>query len=205
MSTTLRDRKAFSKFEKFYQPARAAPSYRRSVVALDTGQVLEILMPGQVGRPSLFEERSPKFLEQIENGLPTRAAAARAALHVDTVMDWLAKGREQKSGKFTEFFEQYTRARGVALANSIERIRVLGCEDWRSEFALAERMFPKDLGKPGVQLNLQNNVTNIAAEFTINVTGERAEKIDSRAAQLHARTLSLFDRDNGQTPAENSQ
>ena len=48
-------------------------------------------MPGQVGRPSLFEERSPKFLEQIENGLPTRAAAALAAVHVDTVMQWLAK------------------------------------------------------------------------------------------------------------------
>jgi hypothetical protein len=33
-------------------------------------------MPG--GRPSLFEERSPKFLEEIEKGLPTRAAAPNA-------------------------------------------------------------------------------------------------------------------------------
>jgi hypothetical protein len=154
------------------------------------------------GRPSLFEERSPKFLEQIENGLPTRAAAALAAVHVDTVMDWLAKGREQKSGKFSVFLEHYTRARGIALAKSIERIRVLGSEDWRSEFALAERMFPKDLGKPEVQLNLQNNVTNIAAEFTIHVTGEKAEKIDSRALALRARTLELF-AGNGQTRTEN--
>jgi hypothetical protein len=202
MSTTLRDRKAFSKFEKFYQPARAAPSYRRSVVALDTGQVLEILMPGQVGRPSLFEERSPKFLEQIAEGLPTRAAAARAGIDDNTVMRWLAAGREQKNAKFINFFKLYTRARGVALANSIQRIRDLGREDWRSEFALAERMFPKDLGKPEVQLNLQNNVTNIAAEFTINVTGERAEKIDSRAQALRARTLELFASDD-QTRAEN--
>jgi hypothetical protein len=157
-------------------------------------------MPG--GRPSLFEERSPKFLEEIEKGLPTRAAAALAGLHPDTVMQWLAKGREQKSGKFFEFSEQYACARGLALSKSIERIRDLGREDWRSEFALAERMFPKDLGKPEVQLNLQNNVTNIAAEFTINVTGETAEKIDSRAQALRARTLELFASD-GQTRAEN--
>jgi hypothetical protein len=89
--------------------------------------------------------------------------------------------------------------------NRVERIRVLGREDWRSEFALAERMFPKDLGKPEAQLNIQNNVTNIAAEFTISVTQEKAAKIDSRAALLHARTLALFDRDNGNAPAENSQ
>ena len=120
-------------------------------------------------------------------------------------MDWLAKGREQKAGKFSVFSEHYARARGVALAKSVERIRVLGREDWRSEFALAERMFPKDLGKPEAQLNIQNNVTNIAAEFTISVTQEKAANIDSRAALLHARTLALFDRDNGNAPAENSQ
>jgi hypothetical protein len=163
-------------------------------------------MPG--GRPSLFEERSPKFLEQIQEGLPTRAAAARAGLHPDTVMDWLAKGREQKTGKFSEFLDRYTCARGIALAKSIDRIRDLGREDWRSEFALAERMFPKDLGRPESQVNFQNNVTNIAAEFTINVTQEKAAKIDSRAALLHERTLALFERapsGNGQPPAENSQ
>ena len=70
------------------------------------------LMPGAIGRRSLFEECSPKFLEQIENALPTRAAAARAGLHIDTVMDWLAKGRKEKTGKFSEFLERYTRAVG---------------------------------------------------------------------------------------------
>ena len=55
-------------------------------------------MPGQVGRPSLFEERSPKFLEQIENGLPTRAAAALAGIDDNTVMRWLAELFHQPSG-----------------------------------------------------------------------------------------------------------
>ena len=117
-------------------------------------------------------------------------------------MRWLAAGREQKNPKFIKFFKLYAQARGLALAKSVDRIRDLGREDWRSEFALAERMFPKDLGKVETQVNLQNNVTNIAAEFTINVTGEKAEKIDSRAQTLRARTLELF-ANNGQTRTEN--
>ena len=152
------------------------------------------------GRPSLFEERSPKFLEQIEDGLPTRAAAALAALHVDTVMDWLAKGREQKSGKFSVFLEQYTRARGVALATSIERIRDLGREDWRSEFALAERMFPKDLGKPELQLSLQNNTqVNMANGFVITV--EKSQELERRTQALEAKAERLFDTHG--TPSKN--
>ena len=63
----------------------------------------------------------------------------------------------------------------MALAKSIDRIRDLGREDWRSEFALAERMFPKDLSKPEVQLNLQNNVTAQAA--AINGTPHNVQMV----------------------------
>jgi hypothetical protein len=80
---------------------------------------LKIRMPGQVGRPSIFEERAPKFLEQIENCLPTKAAAALAGIDDNTVMRWLAASREQKSAKFINFFKCYTRARGIALAKMV--------------------------------------------------------------------------------------
>ena len=50
-------------------------------------------------------------------------------------------------------------------------MRVLGSEDWRSEFALAERMFSRDLRKVETQLNIQNNVAAavIDNEFVITV------------------------------------
>jgi hypothetical protein len=86
-------------------------------------------MPG--GRPSLFEQCAPKFLAEIENALPVKAAAARAGVDDNTVMRWLAAGREQKSAKFINFFKQYTRARGIAQAKVVERVRTLGREDWR--------------------------------------------------------------------------
>jgi hypothetical protein len=54
-----------------------------------------------------------------------------------------------------------------------------------------ERKYCTQFSRPEVQLTLQNNVTNIAAEFTIHVTGEKAEKIDSRGKALRARTLEL--------------
>jgi hypothetical protein len=146
-------------------------------------------MPG--GRPSLFEQCAPKFLEQIENALPTRAAAALAGLHSDTVMVWLAKGRKEKTGKFVEFFERYTRARGIAQAKMIDRVRVLGREDWRSESFLLERMFPEDFAKPEVQLNVQNNTqVNIEGEFVISVQG--AEALENRTRDLDCEVEQMF-------------
>jgi hypothetical protein len=139
------------------------------------------------GRPSLFDERSPKFLEQIENCLPTKAAAALAGIDDNTVMRWLAAGREQKSAKFINFSKCYTRARGIALAKMVERVRVLGREDWRSEFSLLERMFPQDFAKPEV---------NVAAAVVNNgfvITVEKAQQLERRTQVLEVQAEKLFD------------
>ncbi len=154
---------------------------------------LKIRMPGQVGRPSIFEERAPKFLEQIENCLPTKAAAALAGIDDNTVMRWLAAGREQKSAKFINFFKCYTRARGIALAKMVERVRVLGREDWRSEFNLLERMFPQDFAKPEVQLNVQNNVAATVVNNEFVITVEKSQQLERRTLALEARAEKLFD------------
>ena len=77
-----------------------------------------------------------------------------------------------------------------------------GENGWQGTAWFLERKYCPQFSRPEVQLNLQNNVTNIAAEFTINVTGGQAEKIDSRAQALRARTLELFASD-GQTRTEN--
>jgi hypothetical protein len=143
-------------------------------------------------RPGRLQPNSPKFLEQIENALPARAAAAQAGLHIDTVMEWLAKGRKEKTGKFSEFSERYTRARGIAQAKMIERVRLLGREDWRSEFSLLERMFPEDFAKPEVQLNVQANTqVNIGGEFVIDVKG--AEVVEKRTRELDVEVEQMFE------------
>src|SRR6516164_6451262 len=76
------------------------------------------------GRRSTIDEFGPKFLAEIENALPIKAAAARAGLHIYTAMDWLARWRKEKTGKYAEFLEQYTRARGIAQAKMIDREQV---------------------------------------------------------------------------------
>src|SRR5262245_60786799 len=88
------------------------------------------------------------FLEHVASGLPLRAAAARAGLHVDAVMNWLALYRDGDQ-RFVEFAERYARARGQGEARAIERVRKLGDNDgsgrgdWRAEAWLAERMYPE--------------------------------------------------------------
>jgi hypothetical protein len=143
------------------------------------------------GRPSLFDQCAPKFLAEIENALPLRAAAARAGLHFDTALEWVARGRREKTGKFAEFSERYTRARGIAQAKMVDRVRTLGREDWRSESFLLERMFPEDFAKPEVQLNEQNNTqVNLDGQFVINVQG--AEMLDNRTRDLDSEVEQMF-------------
>jgi hypothetical protein len=71
------------------------------------------------------------------------------------------------------------------LAKSIAKIRVMGSRDWRSEFALAERMFPKDLGKPEAQLAIQNNLS------AVNQTTNVLVLVPERAALLAERSDGL--------------
>jgi hypothetical protein len=93
-------------------------------------------------------------------------------------MDWLASGRKEKTGKFVEFLERYTRARDIAQAKMIERVRVLGREDWRSESFLLERMFPEDFAKPEAQLTIQNNTqVNLDGQFVSKHRGLRLSRL----------------------------
>jgi hypothetical protein len=143
------------------------------------------------GRRSLIDEHGPKFLAEIENALPVRAAAARAGISLDVTMDWLARGRKEKTGKYFEFLERYTRARGIAQAKMVERVRTLGREDWRSESFLLERMFPEDFAKPEAQLTIQNNTqVNLDGQFVITVEG--AETINNRIRDLDGEVAQMF-------------
>jgi hypothetical protein len=94
-------------------------------------------------RSKLTPDYVPKFLAQIEKGLPVRAAAALAGLHHDTVMKWLEAARAGDE-RYFDFLERYTRARGKAQDAAVERIRRVGADDWRAEAWLLERMHPAD-------------------------------------------------------------
>jgi hypothetical protein len=118
-------------------------------------------MPRPVGRPSRFPDAADKFIERIAAGDFTRTAAALAGINVDTAMAWLARGREESSGEFSEFSERYARARGIALQNRIQRIEQVGESDWRCLAWLAERSFKEELC-------LTPPVPNISVSATAN-------------------------------------
>jgi hypothetical protein len=99
----------------------------------------------RTGRPCKLKDFSASFLKYIENGLPISSAAALSGLAPSTVMDWLAKGRAAKNKQFSDFLEQYTRARGIALGKVVARLTRASEEDWRALAWLAERMWPEEL------------------------------------------------------------
>jgi hypothetical protein len=110
-----------------------------------------------VGRPSLFEQCAPKLLAEIENALPIKAAAARAGINIDTAMDWLAKGRTEKTGKYVEFLECYTRTRGIAQAKMVDRVSYLRSGRLAQRKFTARADVSGRFAKPEAQLTIQNN------------------------------------------------
>jgi hypothetical protein len=156
------------------------------------------------GQPT---KKNPLALKRIlkiaKSGLPLHFVAQAGDITRETLIQW----RKQDP----DFDRLLQAARLEAVERRWNRIEkaAIGSEEhppaWQADAWALERAHPQHFSRPETQLHLENNVTNIAAEFTIHVTGEKADKIDSRAALLHARTLALFDRDNGHTPAENSQ
>jgi hypothetical protein len=146
------------------------------------------------GRPSVLES-DPKLQERIAECFLLGLTDEQTALDCDISVRTVERLRQ---GKFCRAVKRAELAR-----EKIYRQKVWdGDNGWQGTAWFLERKYPHQFSRPEVQFNLQNNVTNIAAEFTIHVTGERADKIDSRARELRARTLELF-ANNAQTRAEN--
>ena len=104
-------------------------------------------MPG--GRPSrLTPKVQDAFCKAIESGATQAMAEAHAGLGRNTTLLWLRKGREQKSGKYREFYLAFERARDKAGLRWLAKLQQLAEKksDWRAYKWLLEVNFPHVYG-----------------------------------------------------------
>jgi hypothetical protein len=119
-------------------------------------------MKKRAGRPSKL---TPEVIERIcaalRAGTSFKTAAEFAGISEPTVHAWMLKGRNAKSGKFREFWQKVTRARGVAKVSYVNVIRKAASEgDWQAaKWALAH-IEPESYGAAAQKVEINANVAH---------------------------------------------
>jgi len=102
--------------------------------------------PPDNGRDSkLTKQRQEEIATMIENGHSMTAAARANGVTKQTVMNWIGKGQEQDEGIYADFFDRYTRAKGIGEMNYLELIADMAEEqgDHRFLASLMKQRYPE--------------------------------------------------------------
>lgn len=102
-----------------------------------------------MGRPSkLTPERHKRIVDLIEAGNYPETAAGACGVSKTAFYAWMAKGREAKSGKYREFWEDVQRAREAAEAELVATVKLAARDDWRAASWMLERTRKGKYSKP---------------------------------------------------------
>jgi len=96
-----------------------------------------------MARPSkLTPKTRTRYLNGLKLGLTHELAASYAGVSARTVYDWIARGRRESSGKFSQFSQAVKAAEGQCAAICMGRIqRAAEDGNWQSAAWIMERRF----------------------------------------------------------------
>lgn len=93
-------------------------------------------------------ERVKIFLEGIQLGQTVRDAAEFSNISTSIIYEWTARGEEDfdkgKKTIYSEFLEQYNRAKQQFIRNALFQIYQAGKKDWRAAAYLLKMRHPRD-------------------------------------------------------------
>lgn len=97
------------------------------------------------------EEIRNKILIAHENGLNQRDSALFAGISERTLYYWLEKGKNARSGKYKQFFQDFENAE---IKNKLYHLKKINDdESWQSSAWYMERKYPNEYGKRVIDLN----------------------------------------------------
>ncbi len=95
----------------------------------------------------LTPERQQKICELLKAGNTARTAALANGICEATLINWMNKGRKQKSGKYFEFFEAIKKAKAEAEARNVLIIQKAAEKNWQAAAWWLERTNPDKWGR----------------------------------------------------------
>ena len=129
-----------------------------------------------MARPTKLDpQRTEKLIKCIEGGMNYEDACRFAGITYKTFSNWMAKGRESKSGRFFQFLQDINeaKARGVAFHLGVINNAARNGDWHASRFILQARHGYVINKEPAPQLNIQlnaesMNINNLLEEVKSN-------------------------------------
>jgi len=143
-------------------------------------QILIHYMDDNMGRHCKIDEVKENLLKYISIGVPNKYACQAVSIDEHTLYNWIEKGRKAKSGKYFQFFQSYTQARGKFVVSNMAIIEKHAKEkDFRAAAWLLERLHSEEFGKKD---NLTADVTVKQVDLVkkwVNELNDRESQEDS--------------------------
>ena len=142
------------------------------------------------GRPT---KRNPEVINRIleiaRTGLPMRFVATAGGISVETLSEW-----REHDPKFASEFAQAQLESVKRRWNLIQKA-ARGTEDnpgdWKAAAWSLERTFPREFGRPEVQVAIQNNT--VVNDLTINISEAEAREIEAKASPVREAVAKMFE------------
>lgn len=95
-----------------------------------------------MGRPTKLDQDVIDIVcKAMEIGATRRIAAQAAGVHIATLFAWLAKGKEQETGIYRDFYDKVKKAEGMCCLRDLSIITKASIEDWRASAWRLERRY----------------------------------------------------------------
>lgn len=100
------------------------------------------------GRPSgLTEAVQQTIVEALELGVPREMAFADAHISRAVFYKWMARGREEKTGRYVEFVDAVENAEAKAVGVYVKIIHKAAPTSWQAAAWMLERRFPDQFAR----------------------------------------------------------
>lgn len=117
-------------------------------------------------KSKLTPERTNEILRYIRLGSTYNVAAQAAGVGISTFKTWVRRGREEKEGKYYEFYQKLLRAEAQGEVGHLNQIRDEGALG--SKWILARR-YPERWSNPDAKKSTELDVKYIAKDIVDTV------------------------------------
>jgi hypothetical protein len=105
----------------------------------------------KAGRPvgtNKLDICKPELIKLLQSGVPVIHACAAIGLSEPTYYDWIARGKEGKTGQYVDFLNDINKAKAQAVSRNVALIqKAASGGTWQAAAWWLERTQPLDFGK----------------------------------------------------------